>query len=58
MMERLTAGTQEAQELTGMGRDQIRKLVREGKLPNVGNSKRVLIPRSAIIRYLEQAGQK
>jgi excisionase family DNA binding protein len=58
MMVRLTAGTQEAQELTGFGHNHIRKLVREGKLPNVGNSKRVLIPRSAIICYLEQAGQK
>jgi excisionase family DNA binding protein len=58
MMERLTVGTQETQALTGLGRDHIRKLVREGVLPNVGNSKRLLIPKSAVIRYLEQAGQK
>jgi excisionase family DNA binding protein len=58
MMEQLTAGTQATQDLTGFGRDHIRKLVKEGKLPNVGNSKRILIPRAALIRYLEQAGQK
>jgi excisionase family DNA binding protein len=57
-MEQLTVGTQETQKLTGWGRDHIRALVREGKLPNVGNSKRLLIPKSAVIRYLEQAGQK
>lgn len=57
-MERLTIGTQETQKLTGWGRDHIRALVREGKLPNVGNSKRLLIPKSAVIRYLEQAGAK
>ncbi len=58
MVESLTINTQATQTLTGWGRDHIRKLVKEGKLPNVGNSKRLLIPRCALIRFLESAGQK
>ena len=55
---KLTVNTQEIQRLTGLGRDHIRNLVRNGTLPNIGNSKRLLIPKSAVLRYLEQAGQK
>jgi Helix-turn-helix domain len=49
-------GTQEIQAITRLGRDQIKKLVREGTFPNIGNSKRFLVPKTHIVRYLEQGG--
>jgi excisionase family DNA binding protein len=56
--EKLTLTVDEIVELTQLGRDHTKKLIRDGKLPNVGNTKRFLVPRSAVIRYLENAGAK
>jgi hypothetical protein len=56
-VQRLTVNTKEIQILTGWGREHVLNLVRNKELPNVGNSKRVLVPRAAIERYLEQAGK-
>jgi hypothetical protein len=53
--ERLTLTTSDVQQLTGWGRDHIRTLVRAGKLLNVGTTKRLLVTRSALQRYLEGA---
>ncbi len=55
-IEKLTLDTAEIQKITGFGRDHIKKLVRDGKLPNLGNSKRFIVARAALLRYLE--GQK
>jgi hypothetical protein len=57
-MEKLTLNTKEIQSLTGWGREHTQNLVRSGALPNVGNLKRVIVPRAALVRYLEQAGQR
>jgi excisionase family DNA binding protein len=55
---KLTLSTLEICALTGLGRDHVQNLVRDGTLPNVsGNQKRILVPRIALERYLEQAGQ-
>ena len=54
---KLTVNTQEIQQLTGLGRDRIRTLVRSGVLPNVsGSPRRVVVPRTALEKYLQ--GQK
>lgn len=58
VQEKLTVNTEELQALTGFGRDHVKRLIREGKLPNVGNAKRFLVPRSAVVNYLESAGAK
>jgi excisionase family DNA binding protein len=51
---KLTLTTLEVCSLTGLGRDHVQNLVKDGKLPNVsGNVKRILIPRSALERFLE-----
>ena len=55
--ERLTYTTSEIQKVTGLGRDHVNALIREGKFPNVGTTKRFVVPRVAVTRYLEQAGQ-
>ena len=57
--QKLTLKTETIQALTDLGRDQVRKLVRDGIFPNVsGNSRRIIVPRVAVMRYLETAGQK
>ncbi len=57
-MEKMTLTPAEIQRLVGWGRDFTIRLIHDGKLPNVGNTKRFLVPRSAVIRYLESAGQQ
>jgi hypothetical protein len=55
--ESLTLTVEGIMKLTQFGRDHSKKLIRDGILPNVGNKKRFLVPRSAVIRYLENAGR-
>ena len=56
--QKLTLSTIDICHLTGLGRDHVQNLVRDGILPNVsGNHKRIIVPRIALERYLEQAGQ-
>ena len=52
-MERLTLDTKEVMEATGWGRDFVRQLIRSNALPNVGTHRKILIPRKALDRYLE-----
>ena len=53
---KLTLTTLEVCYLTGWGRDYAQNLVRDGSLPNVsGNPKRILIPRIALERFLQEA---
>jgi excisionase family DNA binding protein len=55
---KLALTTLEMCSLTGLGREHLQNLVRDGILPNVsGNQKRILVPRIALERYLEQAGK-
>ncbi len=55
-MEKLTLTPKEICKATGWGRDFTHKLILNGSLPNVGNKKRFLVPRSALTRYLETVG--
>jgi excisionase family DNA binding protein len=55
---KLTVSTQEIQTLTGLSRDQVFSLIRQGKLPNVGTRRRFIVPKTALLRYLEQAGKE
>lgn len=52
-MERLTLDTKELMSLTGWGRDHVRHLIRSNALPNVGTRRKILVPRKALDRYLE-----
>lgn len=51
-MERQTLKTCEVKQLTGQSLEAIRGLVKKGVLPNISGTRRVLIPRSAVERYL------
>jgi excisionase family DNA binding protein len=54
---KLTLTTLEVVSLTGISRDQVQNLVKDGVLPNVtGNNKRIRIPRIALEKYLSNAG--
>lgn len=55
MIEQQTYNTQEVAKILGLGRDYTRSLIQSGKLPNVGNAKRVRVPKSAVQRYLDGA---
>ncbi len=54
----LTMTVSEIMKDTRMGREFIMGLIRTGKLPNIGNKKRFIVPRAAVIRYVETAGEK
>lgn len=54
-LERRTHDTRELQKILGLGRIQIQKLVRDGKLPNLGTSRKILVSRAAIAKYLGEA---
>ena len=58
MNAKLTASLVEAQNLTGLGRDRLRKLVKDGTLPNVGAHTRIRIPRAALERFVNSGGQQ
>ncbi len=51
-MERQTYNSEEVSKILGLGRDYTRALIQSGKLPNVGNAKRLRVPRIAVERYL------
>ena len=48
---RATLKTSEIMALTGLGRDAVRRLVRNGKLPSIGG-RRILVPRAAVEQFL------
>jgi excisionase family DNA binding protein len=54
----MTYSTEQVAKILGLGRDYTRSLISSGKLPNVGNAKRVRVPKSAVARYLEQGGHQ
>ena len=51
-MERQTLKTYEVRQITGQSLEAIRALVKQGVLPNVSGTRRVLIPRSAVEKFL------
>jgi excisionase family DNA binding protein len=55
-MQRETYTNAEVSQILGLGRDYTRRLIQSGKLPNVGNAKRIRVPKAAVQRYLEAGG--
>jgi excisionase family DNA binding protein len=51
-IEQQTVNVNDLAKILGVGRDFARSLVTAGKLPNVGNAKRIRIPKDAINNYL------
>ena len=51
-MERQTLKTTEVIRITGQSLEAVRLLVKQGVLPNVSGTRRILIPRVAIDKYL------
>lgn len=46
----------ETGQLLGVSRAHIYKMVKEGRLPVLKLGKRLVVPRSALLRWLENAG--
>ena len=55
-IERLTLTVEEAAQLLGIGRGLAYEMARSGKLPVVRFGRRLLVPRGALERMLEQPG--
>ena len=53
--ERLVLTVDEAAEILGISRGLAYRMVREGAIPNVRMGRRMLVPRSALDRMLEEA---
>ena len=53
---RLCVTVPEAGEMLGMSRNFAYQLVREGKLPSIRFGKRILIPKAALEKMLEEGG--
>ena len=58
MTESLTLTVPEAGELLGLGRDAAYEAVKRGDLPVLRFGRRLLVPRAALDRMLEQAGME
>jgi excisionase family DNA binding protein len=54
---RLTLKIREAARLAGCGDKAIRNGVKDGSIPHLRFGRLILIPRSAFLRYLDNAGQ-
>jgi excisionase family DNA binding protein len=52
-MTQQTYNTAQVAQILGVGRDQPRVLVKNGVLPNVGNSRRIRIPIAAVEKLLK-----
>lgn len=58
MTESLTLTVPEAGELLGLGRDAAYEAAKRGDLPVLRFGRRLLVPRAALERMLEQAGME
>lgn len=58
MEERLTLTVEEAAKLLGIGRNLAYEMARRGELPALHLGRRILIPRHALERLLEEPGKK
>lgn len=54
MTDRLLVGAREAAQLLGIGRDTAYALIREGRLPAVRIGRRILVPRAALQRWIDE----
>lgn len=57
-VERQTYSVDEAAKLLGLGRNQAYEGVHRGEIPSVRVGKRILVPRVALDRLLEKAGER
>lgn len=55
--ERLTLTVEEAAKMLGIGRNLCYERVKTGDLPSIKIGRRILIPRRALEKFLEQAGK-
>lgn len=56
--EKLTLTVQDTAQMLGLSRNSVYQGVLTGEIPHVKVGKRILIPRAALERMLESAGQK
>lgn len=56
--ERLTLTVEEAAGLLGISRNLAYELVADGRLPSIRLGRRVLVPRQALYRLLDDAGSR
>lgn len=57
MTEPLLVGVREAAAIVGVGRNQAYAWVRDGTWPSVACGRKRLIPRAALIRFVEEASR-
>lgn len=55
--ERVTLTVDEARRMLGISRGSAYEAVRTGSIPSVRIGKRILIPRAALTRLLDKAGE-
>ena len=55
--DRLTMSVEEAGKLLGIGRSSAYGAIRRGELPSFKISRRILVPRSALLRKIEDLQQ-
>ena len=56
-LERLTLTVREAGRVLGLSRGAAYEAVRTGSIPSIRIGKRILIPKVALMRLLEKAGE-
>ncbi len=52
--ERLTFNIEEVAKLLGLGRTTTYELARAGRIPSVRLGRRLLVPRAALVRFLDE----
>jgi excisionase family DNA binding protein len=55
--ERLTVTPRESVKITGIGINNTYTLLRSGLMPSIRAGKKFLIPRAALLRWLQNAGR-
>ena len=58
MTEPLLMGVREAARSLGIGRDSAYALVREGRLPAIRIGRRILVPKAALERWVDEESSK
>ncbi len=58
MTTRATYGVQEAAKILGIGRNAAYEAARRGDIPTIRIGGRILVPKAALERMLERAGQE
>jgi excisionase family DNA binding protein len=56
--ERLTLTPHESMRLTGFGQNHTYDLLKRGEMPSIRVGKKFFIPKSALLKWLENAGNR